>query len=106
MREDIKTYGILRAIKFAWQRAFRGYDDTFMWDMVLYLNHYFVPAIKEFCRKKLKACYDEKFVKVYEEMLEKIRLWEEAPDEDLYLSPKTNSAMWSYFGKNIKYFWD
>lgn len=106
MREDIRTFGIIRAIKFAWQRAFRGYDDTFMWGMDGYLNYYFIPAIKEFCTRKLKDCSDERFIKVYKEMLEKVILWEEAPQEDWYNHPNKNSEMWSYFGQNIEYFWD
>ena len=106
MKEDIGTFGIIRALKFAWQRVFRGYDDTFMWGMDEYLNYYFIPAVKEFCLRRLKDCADERFIKVYKEMLEKIILWEEAPHEDWYNHPNKNSEMWSYFGQNVTYFWD
>lgn len=110
MIEEIKTFGIINTLKFAWQRVFRGYDDTFMWGMDEYLNYYFMPAIKEFCIKRLKETIDEKFIKVYKEMLEKITAWEEAGKDpkcsDFYNYPNKNSEMWSYFGNNITYFWD
>lgn len=85
---------------------FRGYDDSFMWNMNSYLNQYFIPAIKEFCKKKLQETNDEKFIKVYSEMLEKINAWEAEDENDWYKYPNKNSKMWEYYGQNIRYFWD
>lgn len=93
---------LLTKLKFAWQRATRGYDDTFMWEMDAYLEHYFLPAIKEFCKRETE---DERFKKVYDEMLKKIKEFEEMDIEDYYKIDNARDKMWEYFGKNIGYFW-
>lgn len=97
---------IINKIKWAWQRAIRGYDDTFMWEMDTYFNYYFTPAIKKFCQTQLAESRDERFLKVFQTMLEKIEAWEKMDILDTYKHPNAGSEMWSYFGKNIGYFWN
>jgi len=107
--QDIKKLGFVRAVQFFFQRALGGYDDSFMWGMDGYLE-IFIPAIKKFCEKELK---DRDFIKlnpdrkdIYRTMLEKIKSFENAPDDDWYKQPNINSEMWKYFGEHIGYFWD
>lgn len=96
---NIRVFGIIKVIKYAWQRAVRGYDDTFMWGMDEYLEYYFIPAIKEFCETKSKDIYDKRYKTVYKETLKRIEEWEKGNADNGF-------KIWSYFGKNIGYFWD
>jgi len=106
--QDIKTLGFIRAVKFFFQRALRGYDDSFMWGMDGYLE-IFIPAIKRFCEEEMK---DKEFTElnpdkedIFKTMFEKIKSFEQRPDDDWYKQPNTSSEMWKYFGKYINYFW-
>jgi hypothetical protein len=97
---------IIREVRWAFQRMFRGYDDTFMWDMEGYFSYTFVPAIKKFCQNKLEYCIDEKFISRYKEMLVKIEAYEKSQLLENYGSDEPEDEMWSYFGQNIGFFWD
>jgi hypothetical protein len=38
---------IIRPIKFAWQRVYRGYDDSAIWDLGYYLSRIAAPVLKQ-----------------------------------------------------------
>ena len=92
----------MNKLKHFLQRGFRGYDDTFSWGMDSYLEYYFLPAIKDFCEKRLidtlVTKHNSKMLKVYATMLNYI--------DDYENDDYDTSKMWEYFGKNIGYFWD
>jgi len=95
-------------IRFAFQRMFKGYDNSFYYDMGGYLEQYFIPAIEIFCNDKLKEGSDEKRTEIYSTMLKLIDEWKKQDNgcNDQFEENNTSSKMWSYFGNHIGWFWD
>jgi hypothetical protein len=38
---------LLQSVKFAWQRAFRGYDDSAWWSLDIYLASIAAPVLRK-----------------------------------------------------------
>jgi hypothetical protein len=95
---------ILNEIKWAWQRVFRGYDDTIYWGFDGYLEQ-IIPALKEFCKKET---IDDRRITIYSKMQKLINDWEDKNNgfDDWFEYPNSSSKMWKYFGENIGWFWD
>ena len=53
IKEEIKNYGLFRAVKYVWQRAVRGYDEKIFWGFGGYFSTFAEP-LKKFCEKELK----------------------------------------------------
>jgi len=97
---------ILRWIKFAYQRAVRGYSDDIFWSFDGYFAD-FIPAIKEFCVRELEVCKeDERRVEIFSTMLRLIDDWEkENKFETQFNEENATSRLWKYFGDKIMWFW-
>ena len=101
---------IFQEIKWAWQRVVRGYDDRFGWGMDVYLESYFLPEIKRFCQESIQDSnyceLNREGERVFWEMLNLIEDFEKSENSDWMKEENTRAKMWSYFGKNIGWFWD
>lgn len=108
--EDIKFYGFFKAIKYAWQRANRGYDTTHTWEFSEYFRQ-ILPALKKFCEDELGSGTEEwtdgngKRVGIYKETLTKIEAYEKMPSTDWYKEPNAESEMWKFIGEHIAWYW-
>ena len=101
---------LLTTIKFAYQRAVRGYDDRVRLGYGLggVLDDYLIP-LWEFCAKNMYREYKNieygKREKVYHETMGLI---------DAYLASEINTLdhhdksakMWEYIGAHMGYYWD
>lgn len=103
--DDIKYLGIIRTIKFGFQRMFFGYSDDLYWEFDTYFSQ-FIPPIKKFCNEELANLklmeLNPKRREVFLEMIKHITAWEK---RDVW-NDKETPLLWEYFGKNILYFWN
>ena len=103
---------ILKQIKWAIQRAVRGYDDTIYWDFAGYLETNMLEPLEEFCKGQMfldgviAKGYNIKRVEVYKTTLELIKDFKDKDYSDQFEEPNSSSRLWEYVGKNINYYWD
>ena len=93
-------------IKWAYQRARYGYDDTIKWSFEDYFSQ-FIKPLKEFCEEELKSEYidnnpDHK--EIFEKTLKLIKNHDTA--EFGMPSSKATFDLWGYFGAHIGYYWN
>lgn len=100
---------MFRQIKWAWQRAIRGYDDSIYWGFDGYFADVIVPPLKKFCEEQLA---DKEFVRlnereaeVYKETLKRIEALENESFEDMFNDVAITNLV-TYFGQNIGCYWD
>ena len=97
-------------IKFALQRAFRGYDDkvSLGWGLEQYFEQ-IIPSIKEFCEYELNEMsqveHSTDWTNAYKNTLKLIKDWEDkdykALDEN-----KELSKLFQYISKHIDWYWN
>lgn len=99
-----------REIKWAYQRAVHGYDETVFWGFDDYLYNTFKEPIKIFCENALE---DKDFCKwnpekteVHKETLRLLKEADKMPVGNYYNEVNERTRFWEYFSKNIGYFWD
>lgn len=99
---------MFRKLKYAWQRAVRGYDDTIFWQFDAYFGQ-FIPAIKKFAQDKvcdLKFCeYNPDKALIFKTTLDKIKEMEDMDFKDQFQPNNKLTQFWAYFGEHIAYFW-
>lgn len=105
MLNDIKYLGFLKTIKYAYQRVVRGYDDRIYWELDGYFDK-FVDPIKKFCEEALKETADEKRIEIFSTTIRLIEEYKKMDYVDNYKSNNQTEALWSYVGKNIRWYWD
>lgn len=107
MKEEIKIHGLFKSIKYAWQRAVRGYDERIMWGFSDYFNQC-IPALKEFCEKEIPENeeYNPDRVAIYKKTLELITAFEKMPSENYWKHPNEESELWKFVGEHIGWYWD
>jgi hypothetical protein len=96
-------------LKWAYQRVRFGYDDTMMWGLEDYFNRA-LPAIEKFCFDNLKDKESMRLnpqrKEVFSKTISLIEDYKSMSFRDYYKYPNQTSKLWSYIGKNIRYFWD
>ncbi len=99
---------IPREIKWAYQRAVRGYDETIMWGFDGYFD-YFVPPLKKFCEQGLSEKeymkLNPKLKRIFTETLKRIEDYENTTSEQFYDVPNPMDKLWKYVGAHIGYYW-
>ena len=100
---------ILNEIKYAYQRVIRGFDDRIYWEFDSYFSQ-FIPPLKQFCETELKNTenmeYNPLRKEVFMETLKLIKNFEEIEYKAFYEEINPINKLWSYFGKNIGYYWN
>ena len=98
-----------REIKWAWQRVFKGYDDTVFWDLDVYFLR-IIPALKKWCEKELQGTatleLNPNRHEVFTETIRLIEDWENMPYENMFSNENEENRLLEYLGKNIGFFWD
>jgi hypothetical protein len=97
------------AIKHAWQRVRRGYDDRVCWGFDSYFIT-IIPALKKFCKDELNGSATEELnperYRIFTRTLELIEDYEKR-DQETWIEGKTEiPALFSYVGENLLYYWD
>ncbi len=98
---------MFQELKYKFQRAFRGYDETIKWDFLGYFQQ-FIKPLKEFCEQELKDIHpdNKKMIEVFTETLKRIKDYEEADQEDFYKVDSKENLLWKYIGENLSYYWN
>lgn len=102
-----KLKWILQELKFAWQRAVRGYDDTIKYG---YGFEYYIvramPGLKEFCKRALKEkSVDDKAL--LNKTIKLIDKYDKAcNDWNISGMEKTEKEMVKYVFENVDKYWD
>jgi hypothetical protein len=100
---------IIREIKWAYQRVARGYDDRIFWGFDGYFRQ-FIPAVKKFCEDWIAdeeiAKYNTDKTEIMKETLRLIKEFNEMTCDDDWKPTNQEDALWEYFGKHIRYYWD
>ena len=102
-----KIKNIIREVKYAYQRVRYGYDETIKWEFDSYFSQ-FIPPLKEFCEEQLKGMSidgNEKRRNTYYNTLDLIYDFENMPYENCYKDDNEVDKLWSYIGKNIRWYW-
>ena len=97
-----------REIKWAWQRAYYGYDETIKWGFDSYFAM-FVKPLKEFCIENMPDDdTNAKRIEIYSKTLELINEFEKEAEnyENQLKEDNAESRLWKYFGEHIRWFWD
>jgi len=103
---DIKYYGLLKTIKYAYQRAVHGYDETIYWEFDSYFIQFLEP-LKKFCRDNItNSEVDKMRTTIFLTTLEKIKAFEEMDYKDQFKKPNAESKMWIYIAEHIGWYWD
>lgn len=96
---------MFKHIKWAYQRATRGYDDTFMWGLDSSFE-VFIEPIEQFCKEELAdteiMTLNPKKKKIFELTLRYIQL--HRADESV--TQDSTPILWEHIGKNIQAFWN
>ena len=100
---------ILNKIKYAYQRVIRGWDERIFWEFDSYFSQ-FIPPLKKFCENELKDTeimnYNPLRKDVFIETLRLIKNFNEMEHKTIYDEINPINELWSYFGKNIGYYWN
>jgi len=100
---------ILRELKWAYQRVFKGYDDRVFWDLDVYFLR-IIPALKIWCKEELKGTatieLNPSRHEVFTETIRLIEDWEKMSVTEQFNNVNQESRLLEYIGKNIGYFWD
>jgi len=99
---------MLNEIKWAWQRAVRGYDDRVNWGF----NSYFLqvmPALKEFCTNYVNsenAHLNPERTKVFKKTIELIDEYENDVESWSITESLSSVKLLTYVGKHSGWYWD
>lgn len=102
-------------IKWAHQRVVRGWDDTALWNVDSHFVEVVIPPLKILCKNSLDELFDCEQNKKREEVLamtimliENYELAQDymADDWSFEREDEALTALATFFGKNIRYYWD
>ena len=96
---------LLNRIKWAWQRAIRGYDDTIYWSFDDYFSQ-FIKPLQKFCKDELVDTIDERRIKIFTETLKLIDNYREMTYMDNFEENDAEQRLWEYVGKNLAIYWN
>ena len=97
-------------IRWAIQRAVRGWDDTALWGLDCHFEETVIPPLKVFCQEWLEQDgeirrLNPERTKVFRETLSLIRKYEKQSYEDMFNGTQVKSLA-KYFAEHINYYWD
>jgi hypothetical protein len=99
----------MNKIKWAWQRAVRGYDDRIFWGFDGYFEQ-FIPPLEKFCvdylRNKERAELNEKRAEICRETIRRIRFYQAQWAQNTPVIDKASKELWQYVGAHMAWYWD
>lgn len=100
----------LREIRWAYQRAIRGWDETALWGLDSHFERTVIPPLKQFCQGYMELDAERhrlnpERTEVCKKTLELIKNYENETYEEMFNGTKVKELA-VYFAKNIGYYWD
>ena len=92
-------------LKWAFQRAYRGYDDEAIWDFDDYLVKG-IPALKKLCSKDVyddKEGHNKKRIAIFTYTLELIHDYETS---EWYQQDEALHRLYAYVSEHLLWYWD